>query len=94
YSHPNWAILRPNQRTGVAVSSSLSGPWTRMEQPLIEPSGPITTLTVNPAITQGKDGKYYLVVKGDKPNEERLYVIRQSQFLILLSDLLKYKRSR
>jgi len=71
YSHPNWAILRPNQRTGVAVSSSLSGPWTRMEQPLIEPSGPITTLTVNPAITQGKDGKYYLVVKGDKPNEER-----------------------
>ncbi len=71
YKHPDWAILRPNQRTGVAVSSSLSGPWTRMSQPLIEPSGPIVTLTVNPAITQGKDGKYYLVVKGDKPNEIR-----------------------
>ncbi len=71
YSHPSWAILRPNQRTGVAVSNSLNGPWTRMDQPLIEPSGPIVTLTVNPAITQGKDGKYYLVVKGDKPNEVR-----------------------
>lgn len=71
YKHPNWAILRPNQRTGVAVSHSLQGPWKRMDQPLIEPSGPITTLTVNPAIDRGKDGKYYLIVKGDKPNETR-----------------------
>ncbi len=71
YSHPNWAILRPNQRTGVAVATSIHGPWKRMDQPLIEPSGPITTLTVNPAISRGKDGKYYLIVKGDKPNETR-----------------------
>lgn len=71
YSHPNWKILRPNQRTGVAVANSINGPWKRMDQPLIEPSGPITTLTVNPAITQGKDGKFYLIVKGDKPNETR-----------------------
>ena len=71
YAHPNWKILRPNQRTGVAVSNSINGPWERLEQPLIEPSGPITTLTVNPAIDRGKDGKYYLIVKGDKPNETR-----------------------
>ncbi len=71
YSHPNWKILRPNQRTGVAISNSINGPWKRMEQPLIEPSGPITTITVNPAIDKGKDGKYYLIVKGDKPNETR-----------------------
>ena len=42
-----------------------------MDTPLIEPTGPITTLTVNPAIDQGADGKYYLIVKGDKPNETR-----------------------
>ena len=71
YSHPNWKILRPNQRTGVAVSNSINGPWKRMDHALIEPSGPITTLTVNPAIDRGKDGKYYLIVKGDKPNETR-----------------------
>ena len=71
YRHPNWSILRPNQRTGVAVATSLNGPWTRMEYPLIEPSGPITTLTVNPASARGKDGKYFLIVKGDKPNETR-----------------------
>jgi len=71
YSHPNWKILRPNQRTGVAISNSLDGPWIRMDHPSIEPSGPISTLTVNPAIDRGKDGKYYLIVKGDKPNETR-----------------------
>ena len=71
YSHPNWKILRPNQRTGVAISNSINGPWKRLDQPLIEPSGPITTLTVNPAIDRGKDGNYYLIVKGDKPNEKR-----------------------
>lgn len=70
YSHPNWKeYLRPNQRAGVAVAESINGPWKRIDKPLIEPSGPITTLTVNPAIAQGKDGKYYLIVKGDKPND-------------------------
>ncbi|MCG8308351.1 MAG: alpha-L-fucosidase [Cytophagales bacterium] len=71
YNHKYWKILRPNQRTGVATSNSINGPWVRQDQPLIEPSGPITTLTVNPAIDRGKDGKYHLVVKGDKPNEKR-----------------------
>ncbi|SHO60332.1 glycoside hydrolase family protein [Algoriphagus zhangzhouensis] len=71
YSHPDWKILRPNQRTGVAISKSLNGPWQRKDSPLIEPSGPISTLTVNPAITQGRDGEFYLIVKGDKPNETR-----------------------
>ncbi len=72
YNHPYWKqYLRPNQRTGVAVSESINGPWERLEKPLIEPSGPITTLTVNPAIDKGSDRKYYLIVKGDKPNETR-----------------------
>ena len=71
YSHPNWKILRSNQRMGVAVSTSINGPWERMDQTLLEPSGPITTLTVNPAIDKGIDGKYYLIVKGDKPNEKK-----------------------
>lgn len=82
YSHSNWKILRPNQRTGVAVSNSINGPWTRMEEPIIEPTGPISTLTVNPAIDKGKDGRYYLIVKGDKPNED-LFIRNQA---IAISD--------
>ncbi|PWJ58264.1 hypothetical protein CLV98_104122 [Dyadobacter jejuensis] len=71
YTHPKWGILRPNQRTGVAVATSLEGPWERFDAPLIEPSGPIATLTVNPAIDRGRDGRYYLIIKGDKPNETK-----------------------
>ena len=63
--------LRKNQRSGVAISNSINGPWKRMEQALIEPSGPIANITVNPAISQGNDGNYYLIIKGDKPNEKR-----------------------
>jgi alpha-L-fucosidase len=70
YSHKLWKVLRNNQRTGVAVSNSINGPWKRLDNPIIEPTGPISTLTVNPAITQ-KNGKYYLIVKGDKPGEKR-----------------------
>ncbi|WP_225443962.1 glycoside hydrolase family protein [Echinicola arenosa] len=70
-SHPGRKAARSNQRTGVAVATSLNGPWIRQNQPLIEPSGPITTLTVNPAVDQGKDDRYYMIVKGDKPNETR-----------------------
>lgn len=69
--HPKWGILRNSQRTGVAISESINGPWERLDKPILEPSGPITTLTVNPAIDKGADGKYYLIVKGDKPNETR-----------------------
>jgi len=67
YSHPKWKLLRENQRTGVAVADSLNGPWRRMDHPIIEPAGPITTLTVNPAIARGPDGTYFMIIKGDKP---------------------------
>jgi alpha-L-fucosidase len=77
YKHENWMPLRNRQRTGVAVSSSLKGTWVRKDKPLIEPSGPINTLTVNPAIDKGKDGKYYLIIKGDK-DKIKWYVRNQA----------------
>lgn len=79
YSHPEWKKeLRPNQRTGVAVAESLDGQWKRFEKPLIEPSFPIETLTVNPAITKSPGGRYVLIVKGDKigsPTRDRSQVV-------------------
>ncbi|MFV0470087.1 MAG: glycoside hydrolase family protein [Dysgonomonas sp.] len=68
--HPLWTVVRNNQRVGVAVASSIDGPWERADKPLIEPSGPIATITNNPAVTE-KEGVFYLIVKGDKPNETR-----------------------
>ncbi len=71
YGHPNWKVLRNNQRTGVAVAESPGGPWKRSSGPIVEPAGPITTITVNPAVCEGPDGLFYMIVKGDKPREKR-----------------------
>lgn len=68
YTHPMWKVLRTNQRTGVAVADSLNGPWRQLDAPIVEPDGPIATLTVNPAVTQRPNGEYLMIVKGDRPD--------------------------
>ena len=65
YSHKYWGLLRSNQRTGVAVSSSLNGPWKRFDEAMIQPHGAIKNITVNPSVSQGADEKYYMIIKGD-----------------------------
>jgi hypothetical protein len=67
YSHPNWRILRDNQRTGVAVAERLAGPWTVFPHPVVEPGGPVATVTVNPDVWRGSDGRYRMIFKGDYP---------------------------
>lgn len=71
FSHANWKPLRTNLRTFVASSSFLDKGWKIESEPLLEPSGPITTIVVNPAVTQGHDNRFYLIVKGDKPGTTR-----------------------
>ena len=80
YGHPKWKILRNNQRTGVAVSKTINGPWKRFDKALVEPTAPFANITVNPAITRGHDGRFYLVIKGDKPgSRQRIQAIASSQ---------------
>ena len=68
YSHPRWNTeIRPNQRTFVARSSSINGPWKISIKPIVEPAKTISVLTVNPAVCRGPDGTYFMIVKGDKP---------------------------
>jgi hypothetical protein len=67
YAHGSWKELREAQRTGVAVADSPDGPWRRLDAPILEPSGPIETLTVNPAVARAPDGTVLLIVKGDRP---------------------------
>lgn len=68
YSHAKWPLLRNNQRTGVAVASSLDGPWTRNDKPMLEPGGSICNVAVNPSVCEMADGKYCLIIKGDNVN--------------------------
>lgn len=76
YSHPNWNLLRSNQRAGVAIASSLNGPWERLDHPLLEPQVPIYTVAVNPSVCQGKDGRYYLIIKGDNNPSPKRHLIQ------------------
>lgn len=66
------ALVRENQRIGVAIADQIEGPWKRLDQPIVEPSGPIAKITCNPAITQRPDGGFLMLIRGDKPNEEKL----------------------
>lgn len=69
--HPRWMEIRNNQRTFVASSKSLNGPWKITPDPIVEPAASITRLTVNPAVDRRPDGTYIMIVKGDKPGEKR-----------------------
>ncbi|MBB6460357.1 glycoside hydrolase family protein [Flammeovirga kamogawensis] len=66
------ALVRINQRIGVAVADNLNGPWQRLDQPIVTPAGPIANITCNPAITERPEGGYLMFVRGDKPNENTL----------------------
>ncbi len=62
----NWSH-RNNQRIGVAVADSPSGPWKRFDKPVIDVSAakdaPDSLMMSNPAITQRPDGMYELIYK-------------------------------
>ncbi|EMI43505.1 hypothetical protein RRSWK_04026 [Rhodopirellula sp. SWK7] len=62
----NW-IHRNNQRIGVAVADSPSGPWKRFDKPLIDvsddPDAPDAAVTSNPSICRRSDGTFVLVYK-------------------------------
>jgi hypothetical protein len=66
------ALVRENQRIGVAVSESVFGPWERLDKPIVEPKLPITNITCNPAVTQRPDGGYLMLIRGDMPDTTEL----------------------
>ena len=62
----NWTH-RNNQRIGVAIAKSPSGPWRRLDKPLIDvsadKSAPDSLMVSNPAVTRRPDGTYQLIYK-------------------------------
>ena len=62
---PTKGHIRDSQRTGVAVSETLRGPYRRSDEPLVVPSPPIYNVAVNPGVTRMADGRYLLIIKGD-----------------------------
>lgn len=62
----NWTH-RNSQRIGVAVATSLDGPWKRFDKPLIDVSADSTAADAlaanNPSVVQRPDGKILMVYK-------------------------------
>ena len=63
-----WMQYADGQRIGAAVADSVAdlvvGKFTRCAQPLISPDGTNTFCrTVNPSVTQGRDGRYLMMFK-------------------------------
>lgn len=57
--------IRDSQRTGVATSKSILGPFIPSESPIVVPAKPVFNITVNPGVTQRPDGSYLMILKGD-----------------------------
>ncbi len=83
YNGERWNLLRDNQRIGVASSKSVYGPWTRLDNPIVEPSGGIHRFTANPDITRDDKGKYYMMLKGENSSEPLTFNMTQG---IAISD--------
>ena len=76
YAHKDWKTLRSSQRSGVAKSKSLNGPWIPLEKPVVEPSGPIGVVAVNPTVAKGPNDLYYMMLKGDDVRKSGIRLIQ------------------
>jgi hypothetical protein len=68
-------VARSNKRIGVATSKSPYGPWTRMDQPVLDtkPDTFYSFLTSNPTPVINEDGSVLLIFKSRKYNDQFPY---------------------
>jgi hypothetical protein len=69
---PRCIVGRANKRVGLATSKSLSGPWTRYDQPILptKPGTFYSFLTSNPAPVVHDDGSVLLMFKSRQYTKE------------------------
>lgn len=69
----HWLKYNCTQKIGVlkarTITDLVNGKYERSQQPIMEADGVHTfEVTTNPSVTQGPDGKYYMMYKSRKPN--------------------------
>lgn len=69
----HWLRYNCTQKVGVIkakkISDIIQGNYKRCEQPIMWPDSKNTfEVTTNPTVTQGPDGRYYMMYKSRKPN--------------------------
>lgn len=71
----NRRLVRNSQRIGVAIASDPGGPFTRADEPVVEPHGNFKNIAVNPAVVF-VDDKYVMIMKGDDVRHEDVHRIQ------------------
>ncbi|MGJ7032432.1 glycoside hydrolase family protein [Niabella hirudinis] len=69
----HWLKYNCTQKIGVVKAASIKdlveGRYKKLPQPLMQPDNEHTfEVTTNPSVTQGPDGRYYMMFKSRKPN--------------------------
>jgi hypothetical protein len=69
----HWLKYNCTQKIGVlkarSIADLVSGKYEKPEAPLVEPDGKETfEVATNPTVTEGPDGRYYMMYKSRKPN--------------------------
>lgn len=74
---PYWEPTRRTQRIGVAYADHPSGPWTRIDEPLIPatPGSYDACMTANPSVAQHPDGWFLMVYKCLGVNEKVVHAV-------------------
>ena len=63
------------QRIGVAIADDPSGPWQRLDKPVLDlqPGKAAHGYVVNPSVAEGPDGQYYMLFKTRPDGSEKEY---------------------
>lgn len=74
WGNAKMAEARANQRIGLAVAHSISGPWKRLDEPILKPRAGHWDglMTTNPAACVMPDGSVMLVYKSTGNQQDRL----------------------
>ncbi len=73
YGNGEYWNHRNHQRIGCAVADNPRGPFVHSDQPVVDvtPGSFDSLMTSNPSVTQGPDGKFYMIYKAVHDNGER-----------------------
>lgn len=73
YGNGEYWDHRNHQRIGVAVADDPRGPFRHCEKPVLDvtPGSFDSLMTSNPSVTQGPDGRFYMIYKAVHDNGQR-----------------------
>ncbi|MFY0628536.1 MAG: glycoside hydrolase family protein [Reichenbachiella sp.] len=95
-SNKDWWIYRNNQRIGVAWADNPTGPWNRLDKPIIDisqdPKAPDALMTSNPAVNIAPDGRIFAIYKavGKQKDWKPIDMNSEESYSVSKGDRVRY----